>query len=145
MNPASLLTGLFAFFLAGPPMSVEWLSGPHRDMLVCGQPGLCEVVAAAPDACPSRLTVHGQWSRSGAYTPGQDSSADFTVLVWSDVPLAAVSVVRPGSAAVAWTWGATGDGTTWARRAFTGIATTGVAEVSASDASGCAVRVRGRR
>lgn len=138
-----LVTLAFGF---ASPVTVTWLEGPSRPVLVClGMPGPCNVAGPASlapeDDCQAGPVVSGQWSPVGTST----TRADFTVIVEARRPLAAVAVVRPGQTSVAYSWLASGDGRTVVVYSNTNVAPTGTWEVTASDREGCRVWVRGTR
>ncbi len=132
-------------FSFSTPVTVTWLEGPARPVLVChAQPGPCSPAwpaVSAPETCQAGPVVSGQWSPFGTSL----TRADFSVVVEARQPLAAVTVVRPGQTSVAYSWMANGDGRTVVTYTNTNVAVTGTWEVTASDVGGCVVRVRGQR
>lgn len=140
------LFALFPYVLAfglPSPVTVTWLEGPSRPVIVCQQWTVCAPVVAISVA--GSCAEHGprlelQWSRIGTST----TRASLTVVVSSSTPLSTVAVTTPGRGTTTWV-GLASEGRTTYSFAHADARQAGTLSVRAVDAGGCVVQMEGVR
>lgn len=142
MSLFALIPYVLAFGFA-TPVTVTWLEGPSRPVLVCQQWTVCAPVVAMVGA--GACAEHGprvelQWSRTGTST----TRASLTVVVSSSTPLSTVAVTTPGRGTTTWV-GVASEGRTTYTFNHSDARQVGTLVVRAVDAGGCVVQMEGVR